>query len=499
MATTIGITAGTITIAAIIGAGIIRAPITATTPRPWWWRPRRPPWFTPHPRRRWSMRPHLRWSIRRRPSTSSSRSISAERRQPRSDRERARRDHPGGRRRMGSAAGVRGGTRRSVPRSRSQGPLDDAPHAAPQHLVIALDDAVEGVLRGGGLIVASGVADDLALRHLDQLGDDAHARRGCAVLVLDLEMADLRAQHVIGADVDRLAADGDDLAGVLEGLDEERLDHRGHAVDPGCVGVVLHLDGSLAEGDAHGVQARRRLRPGDDELPVDLGQIGIEGGLGRQREEARRRPLARQLDSAGGDKEHQARGGDSRRAPALRRPRTHRAGTPSCWLPKKNRAGSASIRLVSRVTDATMVRASALKSSSGGRFSLTTVSSSLARRLIEAVGWRSWVTVALKSSGFTLRLSVFIAAAADCTSCIAVEALSMRAAIFSPRAAKAAVRVRMFSRVSARFWMLRWSKNSVARATRTLTRSRSSGAEENRRSSCEGREGMTAIFLPGAG
>src|SRR5690606_11227260 len=91
---------------------------------------------------------------------------------------------------------------------------------------------------------------------------------------------------------------------------------------------------------------RRRDRHVDEQLPVDLRQVGGEGRL--RREDVELRPFAGARNEIGA-------GGDPERAAEKQKltPRHHRGRYPSRRSPKKKRAGARSISPASRESPAT--------------------------------------------------------------------------------------------------------------------------------------------------
>src|SRR3546814_4854784 len=118
-----------------------------------------------------------------------------------------------------------------------QRPDDDFPKRPTERLVEGGNDLAHRVPRRGSGALEGLARDDLALRQRDQLRIDSDAGRGRriaraqavgpvrqALRILGLKVAKFRLEHEIGAEYDGLADDTDEAAGIIEGVNDERLD-----------------------------------------------------------------------------------------------------------------------------------------------------------------------------------------------------------------------------------------------------------------------------------
>src|SRR5580704_4835647 len=167
-------------------------------------------------------------------------------------------------------------------RRRAQRPRDEPLDDAAQRLVERLDDLGNLVAACPHAALERRDADDLPVGQTHELGDDADPDDGrLAVVVERLEVAQVGLQHVVGAKLDRFARYRDDLARVLERIDDSRLHHQRCTVGPRGIGIVVRRRWRERDGDAPGAEVGRGRRRVDGELPIDRGQVGIERALGR--------------------------------------------------------------------------------------------------------------------------------------------------------------------------------------------------------------------------
>ena len=97
------------------------------------------------------------------------------------------------------------------------------------------------------MMVRSAALTSLAVSSMCATGEPLRIR---------LEMAQLRAEDVIGAKRHRFAPNRGEATGILAGLHDERLHHQRRVVGPGSVREIVDRRRAAAEGDALRVERR---------------------------------------------------------------------------------------------------------------------------------------------------------------------------------------------------------------------------------------------------
>ena len=125
-----------------------------------------------------------------------------------------------------------------------------------QGLVEGDGDGLDGILLGGDQRSAAPIADDHPPGHANQLAVEGHLGfRFAAIEVGSLKLPNLDQQQELGAQADGAAAHADNASRVLEGFNDQGLNHPGDGINPVGAGVVLDFVTAAAEGDPRGVEA----------------------------------------------------------------------------------------------------------------------------------------------------------------------------------------------------------------------------------------------------
>ncbi len=171
-------------------------------------------------------------------------------------------------------------------------PVDDLGKDLADGCIECVYDACNIVASDGRLLGYMFAADNVAIRHFDQLGDQRHRhyrqQRIPCLTIACFEFAQIRLEQIIGAEAARIASDPNDAAAILECSNQQSLQEYRGAIGPARTREIIQSCPITRQCDAVCVEALGGHRQDNHKLLGDGPLIRRSSGLRRQPIELRR-------------------------------------------------------------------------------------------------------------------------------------------------------------------------------------------------------------------